>query len=343
MHKISDKLGEKLANDLHAQEENIFSSFAKRDFQLRTAFSLRQKDFYDAHIALYWFALVLTFACQAASAASEFAYFEVALAAKLSGVVLWIGTSALVVVLETAKFFVVNAFLSQLFVLGKARVQWALLLVVIVLSAASIYASVEGGGSFGNDHAALASTSQQFDTEIDLIRRDIQQVQQRNTWKGNVWLPRAERELILAKEKELANLKTQKANALQNIQTANVRRETLFQWWFGAFELVFLVGTAFVWHFRKRIAVEYMARNPQAVATQKEETHTHTPPQNNTVQPQTAPARMGFRVEKQAVHAACCVCGGDFEKRTTWQKFCSETCRVLAWQQKTGKKFYRKK
>jgi Zn finger protein HypA/HybF involved in hydrogenase expression len=39
------------------------------------------------------------------------------------------------------------------------------------------------------------------------------------------------------------------------------------------------------------------------------------------------------------VHQGLCVnCGGAFEKKTTWQKYCCEGCRVSAYELRTGKK-----
>lgn len=34
----------------------------------------------------------------------------------------------------------------------------------------------------------------------------------------------------------------------------------------------------------------------------------------------------------------CAHCGSDYERRVTWQKYCSEPCRVAAYELRTGKK-----
>lgn len=41
--------------------------------------------------------------------------------------------------------------------------------------------------------------------------------------------------------------------------------------------------------------------------------------------------------EVKTVTKACAFCGGTFERRTTFQKFCSESCRVKAWENRTGR------
>jgi hypothetical protein len=38
----------------------------------------------------------------------------------------------------------------------------------------------------------------------------------------------------------------------------------------------------------------------------------------------------------------CVHCGEQFEQRTTWQKYCSEPCKVKAYELRTGKKWYGK-
>lgn len=40
--------------------------------------------------------------------------------------------------------------------------------------------------------------------------------------------------------------------------------------------------------------------------------------------------------------ANCVHCGQPFERRTTWHKYCSEACKIKAYEQRTGKKWYSK-
>jgi hypothetical protein len=39
----------------------------------------------------------------------------------------------------------------------------------------------------------------------------------------------------------------------------------------------------------------------------------------------------------------CVQCGCEFEKRTTWQKYCNELCRIKAFEVRTGKTWRGKK
>lgn len=39
----------------------------------------------------------------------------------------------------------------------------------------------------------------------------------------------------------------------------------------------------------------------------------------------------------------CAECGKPFERRTTWHKYCSELCKIQAYEQRTGKKWRIKK
>ena len=47
--------------------------------------------------------------------------------------------------------------------------------------------------------------------------------------------------------------------------------------------------------------------------------------------------------EVLTVKKACSHCGGSYERRTTFQKYCSEACRIRAYEQRTGKKFRKAK
>ena len=46
--------------------------------------------------------------------------------------------------------------------------------------------------------------------------------------------------------------------------------------------------------------------------------------------------------EIKTITKACENCGGSFERRTTFQKFCSENCRVKYWEARTGKTLTKK-
>lgn len=39
----------------------------------------------------------------------------------------------------------------------------------------------------------------------------------------------------------------------------------------------------------------------------------------------------------------CEFCGSEFDKKVSWKRFCSEDCRIKAWEQKNGKRVNLKK
>lgn len=55
----------------------------------------------------------------------------------------------------------------------------------------------------------------------------------------------------------------------------------------------------------------------------------------------------GFKQKKQGevltVKKACQHCGNTFERKTTFQKYCTENCRIRAWEQRNGKPFRKPK
>lgn len=50
-----------------------------------------------------------------------------------------------------------------------------------------------------------------------------------------------------------------------------------------------------------------------------------------------------LRSVKKLKKGPCLQCGIEFEKRTTWQKYCQELCRIKAYELKTGKAWRGKK
>jgi hypothetical protein len=48
-------------------------------------------------------------------------------------------------------------------------------------------------------------------------------------------------------------------------------------------------------------------------------------------------------VDAMRLKGFCAHCGKEFEKNTTWQRFCTKVCRVESWEKKRGKKLYIKK
>jgi Zn finger protein HypA/HybF involved in hydrogenase expression len=347
--------------------------FQKRTFEVAAETELRQKDHYDSNIGLYWFCLVLTFALQGASAVSEWGFFFELVSVQLTGASAYIATGFSVLLIETAKFFVINAALSGLFVLGKARVQLGLILIGLALSAVSIYASVMGGGEFGIDTEAIVTTDRTHSTEVARIRKEIDDIQERNTWKGKTWLPKAEKKLLQAKEQQLTAAINNKGKAISTIEAENMANRDIYRYWFAAFELGYLLATIFVWSFRRRVAVESLLKGDDDDAQQS------APPVQQQVSstahqhahiPHTAGAApvvnksLGFQfglfdqqaeqtpvekpVEKEEVvkvvvlegHRECAHCGKAFKYNSPTHVYCGEKCRITAWEIRTGKKVF---
>lgn len=39
-------------------------------------------------------------------------------------------------------------------------------------------------------------------------------------------------------------------------------------------------------------------------------------------------------------HGNCAHCATEFKKKTTWQKYCGDSCRAMAYELRTGKKLH---
>jgi hypothetical protein len=114
-------------------------------------------------------------------------------------------------------------------------------------------------------------------------------------------------------------------------------------------ELVFLFCTGFILYYLFR---HYAEENPEikgeqaaTIATQK---NGATYPGGTQVKNGKVPtvANMGvtgqtftLRTEPEKSKSAKCLhCANEYEKRTTFQKYCTEICRVSAWESNTGRK-----
>lgn len=341
-----------------------FFNYSKNENLTKFSQELSPQDYYNSYLGMFYFCLVLTFLAQILSLGSEYSYFSQVFSSSLNGVLLVGATVLFCLFIESAKYFVFGAFFKQMFLLTRSSVNPFLLILAFCISAVSIYASIIGGGSFGIDTAKVASTESKHDSEITALRKEIAEIHQRNTWKGNTWISGKDKAVLHQKESELSKAKTAKESELQAVATQNKESELTYRYWFGAFELVFVLCTWFVYYFKKRTAIESKA-GAEAVPTDSENESqvqkigfSQVP--NSTIAPQVN--KVGFSFgnntsknndngecntvnvvmlnidEKQCLH-----CGTKFNKKHWNAKYCGEECRISAWEKKTGKKFNKKK
>ncbi|MCU0393782.1 MAG: hypothetical protein MUE81_21935 [Thermoflexibacter sp.] len=236
--------------------KNKFFNYSKNENIAKFSAELSPQDYYNSYLGMWYFCLVLTFLAQMLSLGSEYSYFSQVFSSSLSGALLILATVLFCLFIEASKYFVFGAFFKQMFLLTKSSINPFLLVLGILISGVSIYASVMGGGTFGIDTAKIVSTESKHDSEITTLRKEIAELHKRNTWKGNTYIQGKDKQLLHTKEAELSKAKQQKEGELKQVEAKNKESELTYRYWFGAFELVFVVCTWFVYYFKKRTTIE---------------------------------------------------------------------------------------
>jgi hypothetical protein len=354
---IIDKITEKV----QASENNIFAAFNRTQFERCAVSELSEKDYYTRFKALYWFAVVLALGAQVGSLISEYSYFEAIALIKLTGLYATIAAGLFVVTLEFAKYYIVNRLFADIFRLAGVRVAYGLAIVAICISALSVWASIQGGGSFAVNPQAIEAATSPYATEIATLRQEIADIKQRNTWKGQTWIAGADKKLLHTKEAQLSAAiagKERAANEAKEKESSNI---AAYQYAFSALEAVFLICTLFVYYFKKRVAIESLAAAP----TRPEPApvlQTFAATENNANGNRAIGFKFGWQTNDNRINdnrnnenrinenrndsnsnlRTCPNCGKEYIYKHHKQIYCSEACRIESWEKRTGKKFKKK-
>lgn len=365
---MENKINEIAEHYANQGKVNALSIFSKRQFEIAAVTQLSARPYYESRKGLFFFCVILAFVCQVASAVSSYSFFAALAAVKLTGYYLIAATVCILLILEAAKYYLFNAFFADLFRLTGTKTDFGILIPALIVSVVSIYASIAGGAELATDHSAELAVESRFEARKNAIREEIKAITARNTWKGQTWLPKADKALLLQKEKQLqAETEAEQAEK-QQAREKNETNAAAYRYGFAGFEVLFIAATLFVWFFRKRVAVEAeaatgtatpTARNAQAFAPDPQQINPYTtdrPRKANPIgfqfawqqpkqQPQEEPAPDAMSnnamrtVPKGWQQGTCEHCGNPFTKRTTWHKYCKTECKIAAWEARTGKEF----
>ncbi len=360
-----------LVENLEQSNNNSYKDFAAQQAQRQFVRELSETSFFESYRALFYTAFCFAFLAQVASAISSYSFFETLLQAKILNPYLLVSAViGILVSVEVIKYTVVNKSFKELFAL-QPKQNLPLFIIAFLVSSLSIYASITGGGNLGIDTTKPQTVSKQFDTEIAALKTDITGITNRNSWKGQVYLPTKEKNLVYAKETEIAALKAKKEAALQAVAAENTTNATQFKIGFAAFELLFFVCTVFVWYYKRRSSIEFLAASPatitratvQLAPNNEQGTTPNIPP--NTDTPPAPSKRIGFvfgtaKPKKETLpnnenrttiivnensngFRVCKHCQKEYIYKHNKQQYCSETCRVAAWEQRNGKRLKKRK
>lgn len=329
--------------------------FSKRQFEISAVEQLSPRSYYDTRKGMFYFCLVLAFACQAASAVSAYSFFEFALRVKLSGYYLIGCTVALLLLIELAKYYLFNNLFADIFRLSGTKPDFGIITVSLIVSGISVFASVHGGGILATDYGAEKAIEQRFDERKATIKNEIDAIIKRNTWKGSMWLSKEDKKLLKEKEAFLQAEREAEQAAQQQAREKNATNATIYRYGFAAFEVVFIIATLFVWLFRRKVAIESeTALPPRLVAA--DEVKQQPNPYLNGKHKEVKPIGFSFKWQKTALYNGerldserrtvnvvkekqCEHCAKAFTKKHWNARYCSDACRITAWEKRTGKTF----
>jgi hypothetical protein len=284
-----------LAIQLNNSKNNKSTAFSQASNALHYVELLGKKTYQENNELIYFTALFFGVISQFATAVSSYSFFAEILAIKLSPTLLPFAVVLLLLLIEILKYVSIHKGLEGFFALPQ-RTNKALLVLAVLLSAISMYASILGGGNFGIDSQKITNTETAFNTEIASLQADIQAITNRNTWKGQTYLSKKEKNLVYAKENEITKLKAAKENKLQIVFEENKTAATQYQFGFAFFDALFLLCACYVWYFRQQVAIENMLVELQSASTiqqpiivanpvvENTNTHEHHTQQANTQQ-----------------------------------------------------------
>jgi hypothetical protein len=229
-------------------------------------------------------------------------------------------------------------------------------MVMCVSIAAALYGAKElPGVVYAKPKRAIESHSaNDTQKQIDVVQSDINRLQSKLDSKAGNWV--AENRTLPKLQKQRAELISQKAqfeqqagerSEIEHTEALTERQEKVNKMQVYAVgaamvaELIFLFCTAFIFYFLFR---QYAHQNAE---TESEQNAAFAPQSNGAMYAGTTQEKPG-KVRTMAkgtvtetfssTHksAKCLHCSKPYEKRTTFQKYCSEGCRVTAWEKNTG-------
>jgi ribosomal protein S27AE len=367
-----------LATKLFENRNKNFSVFAQTSNTLQMVEDLSPKSYYETYFTLYQGSKLFALLSQVATAVSSYTFFAALLAIKVSSEYLPFVVCFVLILIEILKYLTLKTALKSFFALPPTR-NYVLLGFAVLLSAISIYASIQGSANLAIDNTKIESENAKYESDILAVKNEIQGITNRNSWKGKVYLPKDEKALLHQKEAKITALETEKQDALRSISDTQERQATQFQFGFAFFDLLFILCSLYGFHFSRCVVLEEKANQldnstPVSVTPLAPVTNqiSHdVASQDNEIPNSTRGNPIGFtfsNLNKKVVpdensinenhkelnttyinhihyNRKCLHCGNDFLHNHKKQKFCADKCRVAAWEQKTKRilKFKTKK
>jgi hypothetical protein len=247
-----------LATKLFANRNKNFSVFAQTSNTLQMVEDLSPKSYYETYFALYQGSKLFALLSQIATALSSYTFFAALLAIKISSDYLPFVVCFVLLLIEVLKYLTLKTALKSFFALPPTK-NYVLLVFAFILSAISIYASIQGSANLAIDSSKIDNETAKYNSDILAVKNEIQGITNRNSWKGKVYLPKKEKELLYQKEAKITALETEKQNALRVMHDTQAKQATQFQFGFAFFDLLFILCSLYGFHFSRCVVLEEKA------------------------------------------------------------------------------------
>jgi hypothetical protein len=141
----------------------------------------------------------------------------------------------------------------------------------------------------------IDSLAKVYDTEIGVIRSEIQDIKHRNSYQGTTYIAGKDKALLLTKEQRITALqaakdndilsqKQQAAKELETVRNENQANKQTYQYWFLGFEALFLACMIFMYDYKRKVVLETLLTD-NSPATANVDGKIEMIPDTNTITP----------------------------------------------------------
>lgn len=256
----------------------IQSTFAKKiaplqqlGRQVRVAnfgHELRDKTFSERNEPLFFLAIALSFLSQCLSAWASYMAVHSVVAMKASGDVAIAVSIVLLVAIEVVKYALVTITFGQIFSLRPAYPH-AIICIMLLWSGFSMYLAVSGSTEIAKDKTTENRLKQEQTAKEKELKNTIAEIQNTDTYKDVIWsgggvsskvLSNVGKGLIQKRELELDSLRKTYKTKTNDFQNAQSAAQSKFNYFFGIFEALFLIATAYTFYYKRLLSLSNTAQ-----------------------------------------------------------------------------------
>lgn len=227
----------------------------------------------ERYEGLYFLAWGLAFLAQCASIWSSYAKVESFVKFKIANPdVLFAVVLACLLIVEVLKYFIVHTCLRDVFAL-RPIYPYLLLLCALGVCCLSVWLSISGSTELAKDTKQEVQLTAEQESKEKELKAEIEKIRDTDTYKSIVWdgagktskvLNLEGKALVTKREAELDSLRKTYQLKTQTFQAIQASNQTAYNWFFGLFEVAFLILTVSCYHYKRQCAIEAQIQPTQS-------------------------------------------------------------------------------